>query len=69
MATAHRDPSDPQRIKERAIRDWVSQIMATPIILDAVVAGGQVEVRLFANNGEVRKEPIILLNAGTLTLG
>lgn len=48
---------------ERVITEWVRQL-ATPLIEEAIAEGGQVEVRLFANKGQVRKDPVIVLNAG-----
>jgi hypothetical protein len=46
------------------VASWVGQIL-DPEIQDLVErSNGQIEVRLFANAGKVRKRPMILLHAG-----
>lgn len=47
-----------------AIRQWIHQILTTPNLDVMVAAGGPVEVRLFANRGSSRKQPVIVLNNG-----
>lgn len=47
------------------IQQWVRQLLA-PDLVDLIRSRtGQVEVRLFCNGSRVRKEPVILLNAGS----
>lgn len=47
------------------IQAWVRQILSPTFVrMLEVVADGQIEIRLFANRGKVRKEPVIILNAG-----
>jgi hypothetical protein len=42
---------------------WGEQLNAIRDLLERV-ADGQVEVRLYANRGKVRKHPIVVLNGG-----
>lgn len=41
------------------VKAWVRQLLDLDLPAD-----GQVEVRLFTNNGKVRKKPMIVLNGG-----
>jgi len=46
-------------------RAWIAQLLDDKMsALLGVVGDGQVEVRLFASKGRVRKDPIVLLNSG-----
>lgn len=58
MAIPQFDPST-----EQVIKQWITQLV-DPLIQHAILNGGQVEIRLFTNGGKVRKNPVVLLNAG-----
>lgn len=45
------------------IQAWIKQLLSTEI-QDLATRDGQLEVRLYANRAQVRKHPMICLNAG-----
>ncbi len=61
MATAEPDPA------KEIIRTWLHRLTTDAVIMGAIRSGGQVEVRLFCHRGEVRKDPVVVLNAGPST--
>lgn len=47
---------------------WIRQLVTIQHLDVLIESGGQVEVRLFTNQGKVRKDPVIVLNAGPSTM-
>jgi hypothetical protein len=47
------------------LQAWVRQLLSPEIVqIVAEKGAGQIEVRLVANHGRVRRQPTVLLNAG-----
>ena len=61
MAT---EPDDTPEI----IAAWIAQLLTDDMARLVTDRDGQIEVRLYANRGKVRKHPTILLNAGPQNL-
>lgn len=51
-------------ITSDVIRSWVAQLLDPSITSLVVDRDGQIEVRLYANRGKVRKTPMVVLNGG-----
>lgn len=51
-------------ITNEIILTWIAQLTDPEVVSLVEGRSGQVEIRLFANKGKVRKVPTILLNAG-----
>jgi hypothetical protein len=48
---------------------WVRQLLSEDLVRLVTDAGeGQIEIRLVANRGKVRRQPTVLLNAGSADL-
>lgn len=54
----------PPHVTNEVILAWVSQLLSAEVVSLVEGREGQIEIRLFANRGKVRKNPMILLNAG-----